>query len=103
MGQTEKSDRPPGRSVLPPIADIIRLHAEVRLVPRTDYPETIRTFDFRIMERTLDAECDLRLVRHATAAPLCETLRRFPLRVRETTQLRGDDATRMRTVRRRAG
>jgi hypothetical protein len=35
-GQTEKSDRPPGRSVLPPIADIVRLHAQVRSVPLPD-------------------------------------------------------------------
>ena len=32
-GQTEKSGRPPGRSVLPQIADIVRLHAQVRSAP----------------------------------------------------------------------
>jgi hypothetical protein len=36
LGQTEKSDRPPGMSVLPPIADIVRLHAQVRFVPGRD-------------------------------------------------------------------
>ena len=33
VGQTEKSDRPPGRSVLPPETDIVGQVAEVRLVP----------------------------------------------------------------------
>jgi hypothetical protein len=36
LGQTEKSGRPPGMSVLPPIADIARLHAQVRFVPTTE-------------------------------------------------------------------
>jgi hypothetical protein len=35
-GQTETSARPPGMSGLPPIADIVRLRAQVRSVPEAD-------------------------------------------------------------------
>ena len=34
--KTRKSDRPPGMSVLPPIADLHRLHAQVRFVPKAE-------------------------------------------------------------------
>ena len=33
LGQTRKSDRPPAKSVLPPGADLVGLHAQVRKVP----------------------------------------------------------------------
>jgi hypothetical protein len=36
VGQTEKSDRPPGRSVLPPETDIVGQVAEVRFVPMNE-------------------------------------------------------------------
>jgi hypothetical protein len=35
-GQTETSARSPGMSVPPPLADIIRLQAQVRFVPNPD-------------------------------------------------------------------
>jgi hypothetical protein len=41
MGQTRKSGRPPGMSVAPPIADIARLHAQVRSVPNCDIAEAL--------------------------------------------------------------
>jgi hypothetical protein len=36
VGQTQTSARSPAISVPPPIADIIRLHAQVRFVPRAE-------------------------------------------------------------------
>jgi hypothetical protein len=36
VGQTETSAYPPGMSVLPPEADVVMVHAQVRLVPKPE-------------------------------------------------------------------
>jgi len=43
LGQTETSASRFGMSVLPPEADTVRLHAQVRLVPKADHTSHSQT------------------------------------------------------------